>query len=71
MAFCAVRCKGEGFVRSFIRFLGLLAVVSLLVLVFLVKPRGDIDVFLGVWFGVMILVALPLLLVISFVPLRR
>jgi len=53
-------------VHGFVKFIVLLAVAALFVLVVFVKPRGDIEVFFGVWFGLMILLALPLLLVMAF-----
>ena len=52
--------------HGFVKFIVLLAVAALFVLVVFVKPRGDIEVFFGVWFGLMILLALPLLLVMAF-----
>jgi len=52
--------------RSFAKFLVLLAAVALLVVMLVVKPSGDINVFFGVWVGAMILLAVPVLVILGF-----
>jgi ATP-dependent Clp protease ATP-binding subunit ClpA len=52
-------------VRSALKFLGLLAAFALFFLLVFVKPRGDIEVFVGFWIWAMVLLALPLLVILG------